>query len=513
MNTKYRLIFAGLVFSAGTSLFAQNAKKDSTLNQSMTIERDFSPIVRDANKIDQMPAALDIKVKKSPTRYSDWIAGEAQSSEIGRMPVGQVIVTDDPYKLGYVELSAGNYFNTDLKAGLNLGEFSVDLDGFFTKGDLDLPEEYFNLVSSTDSEDTWSSRLLNGNIKLGYDHRFYNDSRIRAHVGVGGYNYNMFSVIDPEKQKVGRLFADVIYDYNDATFELGFTHSGLSIPDLSDNTIKFKAGYGWYYETGWQLKTALNMGMQFAEKNYFTVKPEVEFSRFGLSGLSRFYINATGGISRPNFYEVMEMMPLAIPNEYSYSTEKQIFDITLGYENNELGNFKWGAYLAGGMILDRLDAYMAYSNHEDYTYSYPKLGDNAYGILTRSDEFEARVGLYFDFEHNRYFGAKGGVYVNTNPRFGGSVFNLDMHLLSNPIDKLYFDLSFNGGFNRKMVCDLDEDFDLGSIYDLGFRADYKFKDNLSFFLFGKNLAACEYQLWPIVPAQKVNVHAGFSWRF
>lgn len=546
MNNIYRFFCIGAVSLFSVAAFAQ---KDTTIHQSMTVERDFSPIIRDANKIDQQPKMIEPKITKSPTRYADWFAGEVRSKQIGRMPAGQVFVQDDLYKNGYVQFSAGNYVNADLDAGINYKDFTLGLNGFMTKGDLDLPYPEITNVNGESKFNSWASKLMQGDIKLGYNHLFEGGSRIRAHIGAGGRKYNMLNAIysalpieDYElnqvggseiniAQKVGRIYADATYDLNDLSVTLGYTHSGLKNPDMSENAIALKGEYGWYNEDVWQLKTILDLGFQMSEKNYFTIRPELQYSRFQEGQMNRFYANFAGGLRRPDLFDQMWVMPLALPM-MDYSPEKQIFDLTLGYENNDKGYFKWGFYAQAGYTLDRLGTVMSsLLTTDDYLSSglEKEIEGITFARLTRSDELEFKAGAYFDYEFSKMFGAKGGVSLNTNPRYGESVANVDLHLLSSPINKLFLDLSFNGGFGRKMDFEykglsdsvdlslpkpaLVNDLDLGNILDLGFRADYKLMDNFGVFLFGKNLLNREYQLWGGVPAQKINIHAGFNWRF
>lgn len=528
------------------------AQKDTTLNQSLTVERDFSPIVREAVKIDQQPKVEEIKVKKSSTRYADWFAPTATSSEIGRMPIGQVIVEDDPYKLGYLELSAGNFINADLKAGLTHKGFSLDLDGFFTKGDLGLP------YASYSSEDfvpfDWKSKLMDGNIKVGYDYTFINSSRMRVYASASGRNYNMLNAFykptkelsyphdfddeifalegTQDKQKVGRLSAGVAYEISDASFDLGFTHSGSKLADISENSLDLRGQYGWYNENGWQMVAALNLGVQFAEENYFVVSPEVEFSRFFPETLSRFYVNYVGGITRRDLYDVMSIQPLLLNADYG--TEKKLFDFTLGYENNDNGSLKWGMYAGVALTLDRLDAFMMSDINSNFYRSMNDTADKngklySYAYLTRSDEFEFKAGAYMDYQYNKFFGINAGAKINTNTNFGNPLAKVDFHVLSNPISKLNLKLGIDAGLKREMdfkqmsyefdvdkTTDIgmyDNTFDLGNIIDLNFRADYNIKKNFNVFFYGKNLLNQEYQLWAGVPAQKINLHLGFNCRF
>ena len=535
MNNIYNILLVSSLSLGSVSAFAQ---KDTTLQQSMVVERDFSPIVRDANKIDQQPKQEEIAIRKSATRYADWLAPTATSSEVGVMPAGQVIATDNP-ESGFIKFSAGNYINADLSAGVSYKDFFAELNGFATQGDLDLPYATFSPASTGTekgqlSSDTWESRMMNGDVKLGIDHIFLNSSRVRAYICASGRNYNMMNLkllpaamVDPDfindndflydisslnennKQKAGRLGAGVIYDVNNLSLDIQYYRDAEDLFGTSENSIRLGGKYGWYDNDEWNFVASLNLGMQFGEENTFVFLPEIEYSRFGSTSLSRFYVNAKAGVSRYELYDLLSVMPMA-SNLMDNGKETTLFDVTLGYENNDNGSFHYGAYIGAALISDLLDAEMS----------------DTFAQLVQDDEFEFKAGAYMDYEYSKYFKTKAGVKFSSNPRFGGEKLNVGLHFLSNPSSKLSLDLGFDGGIDRKMVyCTnyvesaddklkrYETDVDLGNILDLNFRADYQLMDNLNIFINGKNLLNNEYQMWAGVPAQKINIHAGFKWRF
>ena len=555
MNNIYNILLVSSLSLGSVSAFAQ---KDTTLQQSMVVERDFSPIVRDANKIDQQPKQEEIAIKKSATRYADWLAPTATSSEVGVMPAGQVIATDNP-ESGFIKFSAGNYINADLSAGVSYKDFFAELNGFATQGDLDLPYLMFS-PSMTSPENgqlsagTWESRMMNGDVKLGIDHIFLNSSRVRAYVCASGRNYNMMNaefiptaLVNPDlvgqydllyyynpvndpKQKAGRIGAGVAFDINTLSLYLQYHRDAENLFGCSENSFLLGGKYGWYDNDEWNFTAALNLGMQLGEENTFSFMPEIEYSRFGSTSRSRFYINAKAGVSRFELYDMLSVMPMAL-NVWNYGKETNLFDVTLGYENNDNGSFHYGAYIGAALTGDRLDAEMSatWSLEEMDSEFYDPPSKNypaTFARLVQDDEFEFTAGAYMNYEYSKYFKTKAGVKFSSNPRFGGEKLNVGLHFLSNPSSKLSLDLGFDGGIDRKMAyCTnyvesaddklkrYETDVDLGNILDLNFRADYQLMDNLNIFINGKNLLNNEYQLWAGVPAQKINIHAGFKWRF
>ena len=122
----YKLVLCSLLSTwAVAPLMAQSAT-DTTMNRTMLLERDFSPIVQQKNKIDRPPATQEVQQKKNNAVMADWQAITVKSAEIGVMPAGQVVAEAHDADDGYLELSAGNFWNTDLKAGLKWDEFQID---------------------------------------------------------------------------------------------------------------------------------------------------------------------------------------------------------------------------------------------------------------------------------------------------------------------------------------------------------------------------------------------------
>lgn len=66
-----RIAFSGLALLLSGTLFAQ---QDSALNRSVTVERDFQPVIQAAGKIATKPAVVETKIESSQVHYSDFTA-------------------------------------------------------------------------------------------------------------------------------------------------------------------------------------------------------------------------------------------------------------------------------------------------------------------------------------------------------------------------------------------------------------------------------------------------------
>ena len=102
---------AVLLFSTFTAfpLLAQ----DTILNRSVSVQREYKPVIQDAGKINSMPQVLEPNVEKSPAVYSNFNLPLNAGYNIHPLPAA-VLVTDKPANdnNGYVRIGVGNYLNT-----------------------------------------------------------------------------------------------------------------------------------------------------------------------------------------------------------------------------------------------------------------------------------------------------------------------------------------------------------------------------------------------------------------
>ena len=536
-----------LCLISSVSVSAQTAVKDSAMNQSMTIERDFSPIVRDANKIDKQPEIPELKIKKTAASYSDWVAGNITSSAIGKMAAGQVIAEEEPLRRGFLEVSGGNYYTGNVKAGIIFcKDFSMNIDGRYTQGKRpisDDPAVFYPVIdyrTNGRNDVNWDSRYLGGNLKLNYNHSFTNGMNLLAHAGASGRRYNLFTLLDNNVYQTNwRAFADLALDFESLMVKLSYQHSQLKISDMQENSLHLKGTYGLYDEDSWQLKFGLEVGAEFGIEKPFNIMPEVEYSML-LDSRKRFYINASGGVKGYGLYNLMTKMPFLLPSS-KYSSEVTAIDAVVGYEDNSRGVFKWGVYAEAKEMMDRLEVVMSTPhiiNNVLVNTDRETLNNlTLVGVLQYKKSFEFKAGGYFDADCNKYLKIKGALDFNSDPRFGDEMLNIDLHFTSNPIKKLFLDLGFEGKINRKMYLYYDKSYyindirtaeykdviidegatkekiDLGNIYNLNFRADFKLNDSFTIFAVGNNLLNVKTSLFAGIPAKGINFYGGFIWKF
>ena len=82
MVNGYRLSVIGAALFMSAVAFAQ---QDSALNRSVTVERDFQPVIQAAGKVSTKPAVVTTTIEPAPVEYSDYTAEVPTEASINPM--------------------------------------------------------------------------------------------------------------------------------------------------------------------------------------------------------------------------------------------------------------------------------------------------------------------------------------------------------------------------------------------------------------------------------------------
>jgi len=106
---KYVTAVLLFLITSALSLHAQ----DTIRNRSVSVQREYRPVIQDAGKINSMPQVLEPNVEKSPAVYSNFNLPLNAGYNIHTLPAADLI-TDKPVNTdnGYARLGFGNYVNT-----------------------------------------------------------------------------------------------------------------------------------------------------------------------------------------------------------------------------------------------------------------------------------------------------------------------------------------------------------------------------------------------------------------
>jgi len=534
-----KYIILGLFLGAGITADAQ---QDSTWT--MTLERDFAPIVHQTDKIDHTPEIEQPIVNRTPVKYATWEAQPSTKSETGNLPFGQVFVERPQDSIGWVDAYIGYPLRGALDAYARYRDWNVSLGGQAVWNDRKLNHNEWKVADDY----KWKSKYVDGHIRLGYDHTledtFKEKARIRAHVGVEGmilkgFNWSVTSRNEnllywtqadsaQSKNKVFTLFAGTRFDYSQWSVSLNYSYTWLKGPSAIEpdkyNLPKYKYAFEdvshyidgevyWYGTDYGKLRFAASVpfGVAFGNWDGFQFKPTIHLSYLpDQREWRRFFVDAGAGWNHTSMRQFIKTHPLLTQGEFR-DKEFDIVDAVAGWEDNEQGYLKYKAWVSAKWATNQVGSYTLAD--------LPKsLGARTQVI--RDDNLTLKAGVNVRYEYSRYFRANfdahwshfSSDWIIDDPRW-----NIALHLLSSPTEKLDFDLGFTGGWKDDgMLMDASGKaykIDMGDIRNLSFRADYQLLPSLSLYLFGDNLLNRKHDLWTLVPAQGIGIYAGAKWSF
>lgn len=123
MKTPYIAALLATLPLLGTN--AQTNNK-SSLQRAVTIEKEFTPIVQDASKINVMPE-MEVSASQRPDiKYTEWKNARNESPTLDTLVAGKGGVEAPDRQRGYAQIEIGNYLNLNANAGVRLIDKSHD---------------------------------------------------------------------------------------------------------------------------------------------------------------------------------------------------------------------------------------------------------------------------------------------------------------------------------------------------------------------------------------------------
>lgn len=175
MNNIYKtsiavVLISGL-FSMGIS--AQTAKRDTTLNRQVNLEREYTPTIQDASKVNTLPSLHQPQKKQYDIRFENAIPTvNINSYPIGNPGSGDIQTNMDYSKhRGYFKFGAGMYTNLEGALGYRIVDGENDrLDLFATHSFTDARIKY--LEDTGHDFDKVKAKDMENMVKLRYNHKF-----------------------------------------------------------------------------------------------------------------------------------------------------------------------------------------------------------------------------------------------------------------------------------------------------------------------------------------------------
>lgn len=199
MNTRH----ITLLLFAVPALFGASAQTDNknTLQRAVTIEKEFTPIVQDASKINVIPE-MEVSASARPDiRYTEWKNARNETPTLDLLPAGDGGVEAPDRQRGYAQIEMGNYLNINANAGIRIVDRQRDQLLFWyshnsTNG---------TLAYLTDNNKTHQRRNDN-KLNLAYTHTFDRASwNTTAYYRYNGFNYYSMPLYNIDKNRLAGL--------------------------------------------------------------------------------------------------------------------------------------------------------------------------------------------------------------------------------------------------------------------------------------------------------------------
>lgn len=388
----------GLVGSA-------NAQQDTTLNRRVSVEREYTPVIQDASKINTVPAMQESAPLNTNVKYvTDTPALGFSSYPIQDTGSGDAATTVDfSKKRGYFIFGVGHNINLDGRAGYRiLGTETDQLDIFASYNSANSDIDYLNQSYEPKSI---KAKYSDAYGKIKYKHSFepstlyINVSYLNSMYNYYGNNFGLVSVptfYDNQQNvnifggeaglksndisefkylaelryhrlsnKYGPTVADKGVKGNllEGIFGLGATwdvdktvgvefgalHQSLedvkfvTAKDAFHNFTSLKAKAFFNFEGGnWNVSLGAKLNYAIDVKNKFVIAPDIKANIF-IAERNSLYATVTGGINDNHFVETFIENRYLIPNtRVGYSST--LYDAVAGFKLGALQGFEFDIF-------------------------------------------------------------------------------------------------------------------------------------------------------------------------
>ena len=471
----------GALMVSSTAAMAQETAADSVMNRVLLLEKEYNPTVRDADKINKLPAVEAPKTNKTEIVYSDLSVSATPVAEINPLASGDV---QNGYvfsrKRGYLNLGYGNYNNLKGDLGFRFVDtdrniFGIEYAHASTSGQIKVPAtDAKTKLNMNDNYANLYYRYLGSNLtfntNLFLDNRHNNfygycfpeelnefvtlQKKPKQTLQRFGLNLGMESKTDAEWQfkgafgmsslkekynglretKLNVLFglSTVLSDSywrfaTDLSVDAYLHDAPENLPDWS-NTGVFRIAPAFRYdnEDGLKATLGINADIAFGKGPHFGIAPQIALDWEFSEGYF-LYADMKGGVTPFSLNELTRDNRFFVPYN-QYKNRYTPADFTLGLRSNKVGGF-WFDLYAGG----------AYTKHEAIFYN----RINRVVVSEYDEESNQRNDLYatnyMDAYTDNVFAWKIGGRIKYS---AGKVFNESLQLQKN-------------GWNMKKVEDID----------------------------------------------------------
>jgi len=387
-TSKY--IAATLLFLLSSVLSLQ--AQDTIVNRSVSVEREYRPVIQDAGKINSVPKVLEPVVDKTPAKYSDFNLPLDAGFNIHTLPAAEATTEKPANKEGYARIGLGNYVNTLL-------DFAYPV----------INEPDIKLDFSLNHLGTFESKRMHTTTKtaLSFDKLF---ETLDLYAGIGGgheafnyygNNYNGAGVVDLKSMALANPainFTEVNRAGVSSTPRI-FTLDSLAGVPASETIWRFNMHAGirslpmstdvrYLGEINYNTFNALNGLSEKLVHTIFNFSSPSDDNRLGLDFDLSNMMFSSSKIPEVNFWKNYSVMTV---NPY-YSVERPTWNVRLGVKSSF-------AFVHGKMVNPSADIRAEWKAVPQYLSFYGGvIGD--YEVNTLDKIYTENPYMYSDLQVN-----------------------------------------------------------------------------------------------------------------
>ncbi len=531
-----------------TSAQAQKQQKDTTMNRTVVVEQEYTPLIMDAAKINVLPQLEEPTVNKETVSYATTPAPATQIPATTMQPyMGKE--TRQTGKQGYARVGYGNYGNLDLTGNylfhltdrdrLNLGANVNGMDG-----KLDIPG----------SDASWNAYYYRTKVGADFGHQFDKvDLNVGADFGLSNFNFLPYYA-PASKQKFTSGDIRIGVKSTDETQDIQYSaEAGLLLyqrkhdflgSDLKENIfranvmvsapvydgriaiegemnnlfyngagmknftlIELNPYFAWENDS-WKLNLGAHTDIGLGNESHVHFAPNVT-AQYLFSDSYVLYAKATGGDVLNDFRHLEAMSPYGALSFQPGHTHERI---------NAGAGFK--ASPVAGLWFDLFAGYQNYEDdlREGYTSTTlpeeSSLADLRYSFI-QTNTSNVYLGGQLNYGWKDIFAIQASAtYRSWNADLESALLTcpaLDFHLNADirPIPALLL----NAGYRHITREKVDSYTQMAAVSNLYLGAEYNFYKGISMYARFNNLLNKEYSYFLNYPSEKLNFVGGLSFRF
>lgn len=222
-----------------TVAVAEGAQRNDTLRREVTIVRDFTPTIRNAEKINTLPPISTPSFERKDVNYSYNVLSTEIDAEVSdvSVPYNYVMQRIDKTQVGYLNFDMGMHLSMAANAGVRIIDTLKDrlaLAAQYTSINGDVP---INSTIHLNAPETSRQMFHDARAGLHYDHIFNNNIRLSINGAYRFVDFNYYGVIGKTDlalqhphQQVHNFNAEITvdnkearkYDYEQWLFRAGY---------------------------------------------------------------------------------------------------------------------------------------------------------------------------------------------------------------------------------------------------------------------------------------------------